>query len=518
MLTAERPAERVRRAGVGSRAAIDPVDRVGSRVSALDADADADGDCDGAIETLRARLGASIRTLAGEAPVAGDSQALAGALNDIVQATRGHRLGMPSRQVGLIVAKRFLDGASLSDAERDTLAWVICEPIEGAGAESVCAAGKRLGTLLTSYRDDARRAALPRMTWFGLFATSMAFDPQDASAAARAGWKALRATLRETWPQLEFPPGWAPDWLRALKDFPQLLSNSPCEDFIGDCLRGSDIRLRRISQELGVPSNSWFWADLQRTTVDHALRRDDRGLREALGALVNMLRERATSARDGALRRLLERLALGRDRSVPATLRDFVFSRSVWKSPRLRGAGAAPAWHGVSEAAWRMAMGWLSDAHQRLFFDKLLVANDADEGRREFWSHYTNRISGCRLAAGADTIERARSHAPLARALAEPGADLAVITGRWKAVDALMIEIGDYVFVETSVKGSTCYAYPRDNLPFDPNAPSYDGGVSDLGAGYYHRGEPRDLRFPREAGWQAPMAQALSKLGIEQDR
>ena len=44
------------------------------------------------------------------------------------------------------------------------------------------------------------------------------------------------------------------------------------------------------------------------------------------------------------------------------------------------------------------------------------------------------------------------------------------------------------------------------------------GGTADLKAGYYHRGEPRDLRIPHGPDWPERMAQALARMGVHPDR
>ena len=56
--------------------------------------------------------------------------------------------------------------------------------------------------LLARYRQAIEAGRLWRVTWLGLLSSAMAFDPASADEAAHAGWRALRAMLRETWPLL----------------------------------------------------------------------------------------------------------------------------------------------------------------------------------------------------------------------------------------------------------------------------------------------------------------------------
>jgi hypothetical protein len=327
----------------------------------------------------------------------------------------------------------------------------------------------------------------------------------------------LRELLQATWPCLRFPQGYEPGWAAAVREHPELLSPRPCDAFADDYLRGDATRLDQFERDLGIPRTSWFWRELLLAAVDRALELDDTAFKRAVDPLIVPMRSRF-AGRDEAIGRLLERYALCRDRSAHRGLRDFVVDPAVWKNPKLMLTGAAPVWSGLSREAWRMAMGWVSEADLGLFFRVLVEHNQADEGRLDFWSRYTGQIARTRLAVGHQTVERALRSPRLAQALALEDGGAAALTGGWQAVDAIMIEVGDYLFVEFSVKGGTCYGYPRDNLPFDPDARALSGGTADLKAGYYHRGEPRDLRIPHGSDWPERMAQALARIGVHPDR
>lgn len=472
---------------------------------------------DDALDALERRLTGSIASFGLRATVLGDPESLAGAVSEIRDATRGHRIGQPSTETSTETALRFLRGEPVDAVDLDRLAWALCTPIAAAGHAHVVAAGTPFEELLRRYRRAAGQGTLWRVTWLGLLSSYFAFDPEAADAPSRAGWQALRVLLQATWPGLRFPPGYEPDWAGAVREHPELLSPDPCGAFAEDYLAGERARVDRLERDLGIPRTSWFWRELLLAAVDRAIGLDDAAFKRVLDPLIEPMRSRR-AGRDEAIGRLLERYALCRDRSVHRGLRDFVVDPDVWKNPKLMLTGAAPVWSALSHEAWRMAMGWVSEANMGVFFRVLVEQDQADEGRLEFWSRYAGQIARTRLAVGGRTIERSRRNQPLARLLALQDGDAAPLTGGWQAVDAIMIEAGDYLFVESSVKGSTCYAYPRDNLPFDPDARTLSGGTADLKAGYYHRGEPRDLRIPRGPDWQPRMAHALARIGIHPDR
>ncbi len=472
---------------------------------------------DDALRALEGRLAGSIATFGLRATVVGDPESLAGAVSEIRDATRGHRIGQPSSETSASTALRFLRGETLDALDLDRLAWALCTPVGAADGAMVVAVGTPFDELMARYRLAAEQGALWRVTWLGLLSSYFAFDPRGASAPACTGWEALRAMLRATWPRLHFPAGYEPDWAAAVREYPALLSPDPCGTFADDYLRGDDTRIERLERDLGIPRTSWFWRDLMLAAVDRALGLDDASFKRAIDRLIVPMRSRR-AGRDEAIGRLLERYALCRDRSAHRGLRDFVVDPDVWKNPKLLLTGAAPVWSALSHDAWRMAMGWVSEANLGLFFRVLVEQDQADEGRLEFWSRYAGQIARTRLAVNQRTIERSQRNSQLARLLALQDGAAALLVGGRQAVDAITIEVGDYLFVEFSDKASTCYAYPRENLPFDPDARTLSGGTADLKAGYYHRGEPRDLRIPRGPDWQLRMSQALARVGVHPDR
>jgi hypothetical protein len=444
------------------------------------------------------------------------------AAGEIREAARGHRIGQPSVETAEAVARRCLAGDPLDGADLDRLAWALCAPVGDDPLVRSVLGSPLLRDLLARYRHAIEAERLWRVTWLGLLSSAMAFDPGSANEAAHAGWRALRTLLRETWPALCRAAGARsgsagfvePDWMGVLREHPQLLSSDPCAPFVDDFLAGGGPALARVERDLGLPARSWFWHALLVAATARACRLDDADLRDAAVRLVRWMRAHP-GGRDEALVRLFERCAASTDRRPIPELRDFAFDRAVWGSPRLRDRGAAPAWRRLSDVAWRAAMAWLSDERLDLFFRALAARHGNDDGRRAFWARYAAQIAWSRLALGSATLSLASTRPAIGHALRD--GDFALIENRWPELDALVLEIGGYVFVEFNEPSGTLYAYPRNNLPFDRDARRYSGGSADLKAGYYHRGEPRDLRIAAGPDRAQRLAQALAGLGIEPD-
>jgi len=194
-------------------------------------------------------------------------------------------------------------------------------------------------------------------------------------------------------------------------------------------------------------------------------------------------------------------------------LRDFVCQPNIWKNPKLKAAGIATAWNRVPDPVWRMALGWVNERNLKDFFDILAARNNADEGRLAFWSKYMKQISWTRLVFGADTMALKRTNTGVRELIAREEGAYAQLTSK-PEVDAFMMQLGPYLIIEFSKKPNACYVYQADQLPFEPYSRHYEGGSSDLGAGY------RDgcaLRIVHRDGWASRAEQELRQLGIIPD-
>lgn len=160
-----------------------------------------------------------------------------------------------------------------------------------------------------------------------------------------------------------------------------------------------------------------------------------------------------------------------------------------------------------------MVLGWVNEGNLKGFFDILAARNNADEGRLAFWSKYLKQISWTRLVFGADTMALKRTNAGVRELIAREEGAYARLTSK-PEVDAFMMQLGSYLIIEFSKKPNACYVYEADQLPFEPYSPRYDGGTSDLGAGY------RDgcaLRIVHRDGWGVRAELDLRRLGIIPD-
>ena len=381
----------------------------------------------------------------------------------------------PSSQDAYKAALSLLRGDKLDDWAMDLVAAAVSIPIKEQRGRTVLES-EYCDDLLRKYETDAYTGDLWRLTWYSLLNSYLTYDlARTTTEGGMAGFTKLRRLLSRTWPSIDKQSGQlaVPDWVRILRDESQLLSDSPVEKYARDYLAGNTDHIKALAENLGIPASSWFWQELVLGAVKHATQGNDEQFRSQILMLIELIKS-APVYRDKAIAEILNRYYKCSSRTVHPELRDFVIHASVWKNPKLKAAGIATAWNQVPEAVWRMVMGWVNERNLRDFFDILAARRHADHGRLKFWSRYMNQISWTRLVFGSDTIWQKNHNAGIRALLESEEGAYATLQGTTdKELDAFLMQIGNYIFVEFSKTGNGAYAYNNNELKFDLYEPSY---------------------------------------------
>lgn len=430
------------------------------------------------------------------------------------QLFQGYAKAKPNKEDAYAAARAFLRGHELNDWQRDLVASAVSEPIhEQSGAMAL--ASKHFPALLASYEDEAKCGDLWRLTWHGLLYSYFNFDLEKGrDEASRKGWEALRSFLERTWPQIDRQAGkqLVPDWVAVLRQDAAVLNANPVEKYTRSYLRGDTEAIDRLAADLGIPPSSWFWHALVLGAVRRAAAEVDTEFRRFVPQLIGLIQGKP-GFRDEAIEVILNRYHACKGAPPDELLRDFVCQPAVWKNPKLKAAGIATAWNRVPDPVWQMVLGWVNERNLKDFFDILAARNNADEGRLAFWSKYLKQITWTRLVFGADTMALKRTNAGVRELIAREEGAYARLTSK-PEVDAFMMQVGSYLIIEFSKKPNACYVYQADQLPFERYSRHYDGGTTDLAAGFR---EGCALRIVHREGWGWRAEQDLRQLGIVPD-
>ena len=426
---------------------------------------------------------------------------------------QGYAKAKPNRDDAYTAAREFLRGVELDDWKRDLIASVLAEPIPAAANELVLASSK-FERLLKKYEDEVKTRNLWRLTWHGLLTSYFSFNPVEANAMATNGWVHLRGFLERTWPQMsrQSGDGAIPDWVTVLRGDAAVLTKNPVDKYASQFLNGNTEQVDRLKADLGIPPSSWFWHQLVLSAVRSATKLGDLEFQRSIPRLIELIRERP-AFRDEAIEAVLIRYHHCAHAKPHEELREFVVHKDVWRNPKLKASGIAPAWNRVPDEVWRMVMAWVTERALKDFFDILAARNSSDAGRLAFWSEYLQQITWTRLVFGSETMTLQYSNKAVKELIARERGDYAELLANKKS-DAFMMQIGNFIAVEFSVTSNAAYVYDVKKLRFDRNAKHYNGGTDDLKYGFT-TGE--GLRILHPPGWEATATHQLKELGIYPD-
>ena len=426
---------------------------------------------------------------------------------------QGFAKAKPNRDDAYAAAREFLRGVELDDWKRDLIASVLAEPIPAAANELVLASSK-FERLLERYEAEVKSGDLWRLTWHGLLTSYFSFNPVEANAMATNGWVHLRGFLERTWPLMSSQSGEGaiPDWVTVLRGDATVITKNPVDKYASQFLNGNTEQVDRLKADLGIPPSSWFWHQLVLSAVRSATKLSNVEFQRSIPRLIELICEKP-AFRDEALETILIRYNSCANAKPHDELRDFVVHKDVWRNPKLKASGIAPAWNRVPEAVWRMVMAWVTERALKDFFDILAARNSSDAGRLAFWSKYLQQITWTRLVFGSETMALQHSNKAVKELIARERDDYAELLTNKKA-DAFLMQIGNYLAVEFSVTSNAAYVYDVKTLKFDRNARHYNGGTDDLKYGF-DTGE--GLRILHPSGWEYTATQDLKRIGIYPD-
>lgn len=424
----------------------------------------------------------------------------------------------PNKLEAYEVASKLMGGIKLTPWERDLVAAAVCLPIEERNGISLIECPE-FHPLINGYIKEVDSGQFWQMTWYWLFTSYLTFDLNKArSSAAQVGFSTLRSFLKYSWPYIETTARStiSPQWVEVLRAQPQLLRENAAENYAYDYLKGNTELVDQVAKSLGIPPTSWFWQDLVLSAASKAVKLSDEEFRELIPRIIGII-SYAPVYRDKVIAEVLTRLFTSKEKAVHHEFRDYVIQPSVWRNPKLKLSGIAPTWNQVSVPVWQMVMSWVNERNLKDFFDILAARTNSDHGRLAFWSKYMKQITWTRLVFGEQTIQQKNNNSEIRNLLlAEQGA-YAELRNSDPELDAFIMQIGDYIFVEFSKTGNGAYCYRSNALPFKIDASRYAGSTSDLKKGFYSK-ENGLRQIIHRRDWAAHYTLELIKLGIYPDK
>lgn len=315
---------------------------------------------------------------------------------------------------------------------------------------------EKLLSALGSFRSKVRQF---RRCCQGLLSAYFGVDPVAMSGAS-AGWRTIRSFItREMRTLVEDEP--RPDWVLALDEHKNLLSDAPCARYAQAFLSGDTKEFESACARLGIGAQSWVRESVVLAAVDAAATLPDSQFVARIPTLLELL-SRAKRVNAMGVRATLNRYAHMESRPSHRALRDTAVS--LFGNPLLRRNGPSWAPDLVTPAARQMVGEWLKLDVIEQFFELLSHDGATDRRRPKFWSQYVPIIENIWIVFGpAGQDRRNADFQGLHKLLGDQALQL---TGSTRHNNAFVMKIGRRYVIEFSETGNATYIYDEATLPF----------------------------------------------------
>ncbi|MEI6269663.1 MAG: EH signature domain-containing protein [Methylococcaceae bacterium] len=303
------------------------------------------------------------------------------------------------------------------------------------------------------------------------------YDPQGAILKKNGVSNAekLRHFLSEHQTDIK-TPDFNPDWIAALADHKNLLTDNPCARYGLEALHGDRSAFNDICKRLEIIDTSWLIGRLVLSACDAAVEQNDDEFKDYVIPLISLLEEHPLYLNVG-LGKLLNRYIESSDLSININLREFAVK--FWGNPWL--PQYKDNWQHCTKAARDMITGWLKRHLLREFFSILSQDEAANTRRVDFWELYCEDPQGMYFALGSAAYnqnnDRFKAFMDDAKGLCR------VLNGGTKDLHGLIMQFNQFDVIEFSLQGNSTYFYATQHgkRPYNLQNSSIDIGSPSKG-------------------------------------
>jgi hypothetical protein len=254
-----------------------------------------------------------------------------------------------------------------------------------------------------------------------------------------------------------------PDWIAALTDHKNLLTETPCSRYGLEALEGDRTSFNDICKRLEIIDTSWLVGQLVLSACDAAIDQNDDRFKDYINPLITLLKEHPPYLNIG-LGKLLNRYETCANQSIDIDLREFAVS--FWGNPWL--PETKENWQFCNNAAREMIASWLKRHLLREFFSILSEDGVANTRRVDFWELYCEDPQGMFFALGPAAYYKRNERF---NAFIKEGEGLCrrLDGGKSENEHAFIMQFSNTDVIEFSLKGNSTYFYTakRGDRPYN---------------------------------------------------
>lgn len=303
---------------------------------------------------------------------------------------------------------------------------------------------------------------LTRRDWLSLCFSYFGYDENKPDH--NSNWCLLREDIDHGFDAVKQRLGREKEWMRIVAHYRDLFGEGAGAQLAEEIFEGKIKDLSALQAIAQIPDNSWLWRRIFAVLLSRIFTLDDATFLQRLPELVQ-LGQLNTRYLNDVLSACLTRYYHSRYREQSSSLLKQA-ALEHWGSPQMRSK--QNAWlHYVEQPVCAMVVAWFAKEDLEHFFTLLKGEAEVDQSRLFYWLRFANQMSYTRIVMGSDAWSDRGSDFVAFRE--KNKGRLSQLTGGPSHNNAVVMQIGNYFFVEFSGTGNACYVYRADSAPFNPD-------------------------------------------------
>ncbi|MBV5648584.1 hypothetical protein KUU11_16240 [Pseudomonas aeruginosa] len=303
---------------------------------------------------------------------------------------------------------------------------------------------------------------LSRRDWLALCYSYFAYDGEKP--AENDNWRTLRGDIDRGFDAVKRRIGREKEWMRIVQQHRELFGDQAGKQLAEDIFAGRAKDLSALQAIAQVPDSSWLWQRIFAVLLSRIFELDDDTFVQRLPELVE-LGQLNTRYMNPVLSACLTRYYRSRYREQSSSLLKQA-ALDHWGSPQMRSKQNAWLQY-VEQPVCAMVVAWFAKEDLEHFFTLLKGEAEVDQSRLFYWLRFANQMSYTRIVMGNDAWnDRSRDFVAFRE---KNKGRLSQLSGGSIRNNAVVMQIGNYFFVEFSETGNACYVYRADKAPFNPD-------------------------------------------------
>ncbi|MBD8187469.1 hypothetical protein IFU20_14900 [Pseudomonas viridiflava] len=350
---------------------------------------------------------------------------------------------------------------------------------------------------------------LSRRDWLALCFSYFGYEA--ATPHKNANWCLLREDVQLGFDCVRGQQKREKEWVHIVQQHQELFSEQAGARLGDQMFKGEISDLSALQTIAQIPDNSWLWRRIFSVLISRIFMLDDAEFSQRLADLIDIGRQHPRYMND-ILSACLSRYHLAAYREKPSSLLKQV-ALDNWGSPQIRSRQNSWLQY-VEKDVCAMVVAWFAKEDLEHFFNLLKGDSEVDQSRLFYWLRFANQMSYTRIVMGSDAWQdsgrdfvhfREKNKGRLSKLVGGPGHNNAVV-----------MQIGNYFFVEFSGTGNACYVYRADDSMFNPDKFQLElkADLKQKSALDTMRHSPAPRNPNRIEGWLSIFDVDLANLGI----